>query len=137
MCRSASRCGDASASGLVPAARSHRTSISPMATVTIERVTKRYGPDVTAVDDLSLSVEDGEFLILVGPSGCGKTTTLRCVAGLEAIDAGVVRIDERVINNVAPKDRSVAIVFQYYSLDPHMTVRRNLAVAPHNRRSAM
>jgi len=107
-----------------------------MATVTIERVTKRYGPDVTAVDDLSLSVEDGEFLILVGPSGCGKTTTLRCVAGLEAIDAGVVRIDERVINNVAPKDRNVAMVFQSYALYPHMSVHGNLAFGLENLRTS-
>ena len=98
-----------------------------MATVTFERVTKRYRPDVTAVDDLDLEVEDGELLILVGPSGCGKTTTLRCVAGLEAIDQGVVRIGDRVINNVAPKDRNVAMVFQSYALYPHMTVRGNLS----------
>jgi multiple sugar transport system ATP-binding protein len=98
-----------------------------MATVTFERVTKRYRPDVTAVDDLDLQVEEGELLILVGPSGCGKTTTLRCVAGLEAIDQGVVRIGDRVINNVAPKDRNVAMVFQSYALYPHMSVRGNLS----------
>jgi multiple sugar transport system ATP-binding protein len=98
-----------------------------MASVTFEHVTKTYAPDVTAVSDFSLAVEDGEFVVLVGPSGCGKTTTLRCVAGLEVINSGAVRIGDRVVNNVRPKDRNVAMVFESYALYPHMTVYDNLA----------
>ncbi len=98
-----------------------------MATVTFDHVGKRYPGDVMAVNDLNLEVADGEFLVLVGPSGCGKTTALRCVAGLETIDAGRVLIGERVVNEVAPKDRDIAMVFQSYALYPHMTVFDNLA----------
>jgi multiple sugar transport system ATP-binding protein len=97
-----------------------------MATVTFDHVTKRYG-DVTAVDDLSLSISDGEFMVLVGPSGCGKTTSLRMIAGLEEITAGSLSIGERVVNDVAPKDRDIAMVFQSYALYPHMSVYDNLA----------
>jgi multiple sugar transport system ATP-binding protein len=97
-----------------------------MATVTFEHVTKRYG-DVTAVDDLSLEIGDGEFMVLVGPSGCGKTTSLRMIAGLEEITSGTLRIGDRVVNDVPPKDRDIAMVFQSYALYPHMSVRDNLA----------
>jgi len=97
-----------------------------MATVSFENVTKKYG-EVTAVDDLSLDIVDGEFMVFVGPSGCGKTTSLRMIAGLEDITAGTLRIGDRVVNDVAPKDRDIAMVFQSYALYPHMTVRDNLA----------
>src|ERR687883_1920850 len=98
-----------------------------MATVTFDHVTKKYSPEVTAVNDLNLEIEDGEFLVLVGPSGCGKTTALRCVAGLEDITTGVLRIGDRVVNRVPSKDRNIAMVFQSYALYPHMTVYDNLA----------
>jgi multiple sugar transport system ATP-binding protein len=98
-----------------------------VATVTFDHVSKRYGADATAVHDLNLEIADGEFLVLVGPSGCGKTTALRCVAGLETISEGQLLIGERVVNNVAPKDRDIAMVFQSYALYPHMTVYDNLA----------
>ena len=97
-----------------------------MATVTFENVSKRYG-DVVAVDDLNLDIRDAEFMVLVGPSGCGKTTSLRMIAGLEEITDGTVRIGERIINDVAPKDRDIAMVFQSYALYPHMSIRDNLA----------
>jgi multiple sugar transport system ATP-binding protein len=97
-----------------------------MATVTFDHVFKRYG-DVVAVSDLNLEIGDGEFMVLVGPSGCGKTTSLRMIAGLEEISDGTLRIGERVVNDVAPKDRDIAMVFQSYALYPHMTVRDNLA----------
>jgi multiple sugar transport system ATP-binding protein len=97
-----------------------------MATVTFDHVTKRYG-EVVAVDDLNLEIRDGEFMVLVGPSGCGKTTSLRMIAGLEEISDGSLRIGEKVVNDVAPKDRDIAMVFQSYALYPHMTVRDNLA----------
>ncbi|HUF07602.1 MAG TPA: sn-glycerol-3-phosphate ABC transporter ATP-binding protein UgpC [Candidatus Binatia bacterium] len=98
-----------------------------MATVTFEHLYKRYGDDVIAVNDLNLEVGDGEFICLVGPSGCGKTTALRCVAGLEEISDGRLLIGDRVVNNVAPKDRDIAMVFQSYALYPHMSVYDNLA----------
>jgi multiple sugar transport system ATP-binding protein len=97
-----------------------------MATVTFEHVTKRYG-DVLAVNDLNLEIADGEFMVLVGPSGCGKTTSLRMIAGLEEISSGTLRIGDRVVNDVPPKDRDIAMVFQSYALYPHMSVRDNLA----------
>jgi len=97
-----------------------------MATVTFENVSKLYG-DVQAVNDLSLEIGDGEFMVLVGPSGCGKTTSLRMIAGLEEISSGTVRIGDRVVNDVPPKDRDIAMVFQSYALYPHMSVRENLA----------
>jgi ABC-type sugar transport system ATPase subunit len=96
-----------------------------MASVTFDGVTKRYG-DVVAVDELELSVDDGEFMVLLGPSGCGKTTALRMIAGLEEISGGVLQIGDRVVNHVDPRDRDVAMVFQSYALYPHMTVRRNI-----------
>ena len=98
-----------------------------MATVTFDHMYKKYGEDVIAVNDLNLQVKDGEFLVLVGPSGCGKTTALRCVAGLEDITDGRLLIGDRVVNNVAPKDRDIAMVFQSYALYPHMSVYDNLA----------
>jgi multiple sugar transport system ATP-binding protein len=97
-----------------------------MATVTFDHVWKRYG-EVVAVSDLNLEIGDGEFMVLVGPSGCGKTTSLRMIAGLEEISEGSLRIGDRVVNDVAPKDRDIAMVFQSYALYPHMTVRDNLA----------
>jgi len=97
-----------------------------MATVTFENVSKRFG-DVIAVDDLNLDIRDAEFMVLVGPSGCGKTTSLRMIAGLEEITSGTLRIGERIINDIPPKDRDIAMVFQSYALYPHMTIRDNLA----------
>jgi multiple sugar transport system ATP-binding protein len=97
-----------------------------MATVTFDHVWKRYG-DVTAVKDLTLDIQDEEFLVLVGPSGCGKTTALRMIAGLEEITEGTLKIGDRVVNELAPKDRDVAMVFQSYALYPHMSVYDNLA----------
>jgi len=97
-----------------------------MATVTFDHVWKKYG-DVVAVNDLNLEINDGEFMVLVGPSGCGKTTSLRMIAGLEEISDGTLRIGDKVVNNVPPKDRDIAMVFQSYALYPHMTVRDNLA----------
>jgi multiple sugar transport system ATP-binding protein len=98
-----------------------------IATVTFDHVVKRYAGDVLAVNDLNLAINDGEFLVLVGPSGCGKTTALRCVAGLESISDGKLLIGDRVVNDVAPKDRDIAMVFQSYALYPHMSVYDNLA----------
>jgi multiple sugar transport system ATP-binding protein len=97
-----------------------------MATVTFDHVFKRFG-EVTAVSDLNLEIGDGEFMVLVGPSGCGKTTSLRMIAGLEEITEGTLRIGDKVVNDVAPKDRDIAMVFQSYALYPHMSVRDNLA----------
>jgi multiple sugar transport system ATP-binding protein len=96
-----------------------------MAQVELENVGKSFGA-VSVLRDVSLSIQDGEFLILVGPSGCGKTTLLRMVAGLEEISTGEIRIDGRVVNNLAPKDRDIAMVFQNYALYPHMTVAQNM-----------
>ena len=104
-----------------------------MAPITFERVSKKFD-DTVAVDDLSIEVHDGEFLVLVGPSGCGKTTALRMLAGLEEITSGRVLIGDRVVNNVAPGSRDVAMVFQSYALYPHMTVYDNLAFGLRNRK---
>ncbi len=98
-----------------------------MAEVKLENVYKVYEGDVTAVKDFNLDIRDGEFLVLVGPSGCGKSTTLRMVAGLEEISKGTIKIGERVVNDVPPKDRDIAMVFQNYALYPHMTVYNNMA----------
>jgi multiple sugar transport system ATP-binding protein len=102
-----------------------------MASITFEHVTKRFDETV-AVADLSIDVADGEFLVLVGPSGCGKTTALRMLAGLEDITSGRIMIGDRVVNNVAPGGRDVAMVFQSYALYPHMTVYDNLAFSLRN-----
>lgn len=98
-----------------------------MATVTMKNLNKVYDGDVHAVIDFNLHVKDKEFIVLVGPSGCGKTTTLRMVAGLEDITSGQLLIDDEVVNDVAPKDRNIAMVFQSYALYPHMTVYDNMA----------
>jgi multiple sugar transport system ATP-binding protein len=97
-----------------------------MASVTFDHVYKRFG-DVTAVSDLNVSVADREFLVFVGPSGCGKTTSLRMLAGLEEISDGQIYIGDRVVNDVPPKDRDIAMVFQSYALYPHMSVYDNMA----------
>ena len=96
-----------------------------MAGVRFESVAKRYG-EVSIIEDLDLDIHDHEFMVLVGPSGCGKSTALRMIAGLEDISAGRVMIGERVVNDLQPKDRDVAMVFQSYALYPHMTVRENI-----------
>ena len=98
-----------------------------MAKVTLQSVDKIYPGNVKAVDNFNLEINDGEFVVLVGPSGCGKSTTLRMVAGLEEISGGTIRIGDRVVNDVPPKDRDIAMVFQNYALYPHMTVRENMA----------
>ena len=98
-----------------------------MAEVLIDNIVKIYPGDVRAVDNISLHIQDKEFIVLVGPSGCGKSTTLRMVAGLEEITEGTIRIGERVVNDVPPKDRDIAMVFQNYALYPHMTVYKNMA----------
>ena len=97
-----------------------------MASVTFQNVVKKFG-DVIAVNDLNIHVDDKEFLVLVGPSGCGKTTALRSLAGLEEITAGQILIGDRVVNDVAPKDRDIAMVFQSYALYPHLSVYDNMA----------
>ena len=104
-----------------------------MARISFEHVTKRFD-DTVAVNDLSIDVADGEFLVLVGPSGCGKTTALRMLAGLEDVSEGRILIGDRVVNNVAPGTRDLAMVFQSYALYPHMTVFDNLAFGLRNRR---
>ncbi|HNR93102.1 MAG TPA: sn-glycerol-3-phosphate ABC transporter ATP-binding protein UgpC [Kiritimatiellia bacterium] len=98
-----------------------------MAKVILEKVCKVYPGSVTAVSDVNLEIADREFVVLVGPSGCGKSTTLRMVAGLEEVSSGSIYIDDRKVNDVPPKDRDIAMVFQNYALYPHMTVRENLA----------
>src|SRR5438477_3164239 len=98
-----------------------------MAQVHLEQVSKVYPGNVKAVDAVDLAIADQEFIVLVGPSGCGKSTTLRMIAGLEEISAGTIRIGERVVNDVPPKDRDIAMVFQNYALYPHMTVYKNMA----------
>ena len=106
-----------------------------MSRVVIERLTKRFDgkPPTVAVDDLSIEIEQGEFLVLLGPSGCGKTTTLRCLAGLETANEGVLMFGgEKVFDsssklNLSPDKRSIGMVFQSYALWPHMTVRKNIA----------
>jgi multiple sugar transport system ATP-binding protein len=100
-----------------------------MATIEIEHVTKVYPNGSEAVSDLSLDVADGEFMVLVGPSGCGKTTTLRMVAGLEDVTEGTIKVGDRVVNDLSPRDRDMAMVFQNYALYPHMTVADNIGFA--------
>jgi multiple sugar transport system ATP-binding protein len=98
-----------------------------MAQIVLEEVDKVYPGGVKAVDALSLDIKDGEFMVLVGPSGCGKSTALRTIAGLEEISGGTIQIGDRVVNDLPPKDRDIAMVFQNYALYPHMTVEQNLA----------
>ncbi|MDX6450790.1 MAG: multiple sugar transport system ATP-binding protein [Gaiellaceae bacterium] len=100
-----------------------------MSGITLDNVTKVYGDGYRAVSDLNLEVEEGEFIVLVGPSGCGKTTALRMIAGLEEISDGQIRIAERVVNNLPPGARDIAMVFQNYALYPHMTVAENIGFA--------
>ncbi|MCA9998132.1 MAG: ATP-binding cassette domain-containing protein, partial [Anaerolineales bacterium] len=97
-----------------------------MASVTYRNVIKRFG-DVEVIKDLNLDIKDKEFVVFVGPSGCGKSTSLRMLAGLEEITSGEIRIGDRVVNDVPPKDRDIAMVFQSYALYPHMTVYDNMA----------
>jgi multiple sugar transport system ATP-binding protein len=97
-----------------------------MAEVALEHLTKRYPDGFEAVKDMTLDIQDGEFMILVGPSGSGKSTALKMIAGLEDITEGELRIGDRVVNGLAPKERDIAMVFQNYALYPHMTVRENM-----------
>ena len=106
-----------------------------MADVAFENVSKEFPGGTFAVDDLTLGIPDGEFLILVGPSGCGKTTALRLIAGLEKPTAGTIRIGTETVNGISPRDRDIAMVFQNYALYPHMTVYRNLAFGLRERRT--
>ena len=98
-----------------------------MAQIILDHVEKAYPGGVQAINDLSLDVKDGEFMVLVGPSGCGKSTALRSIAGLEEITGGKIQIGDRIVNDLPPKDRDIAMVFQNYALYPHMTVEQNLA----------
>lgn len=100
-----------------------------MAAVLLKHVDKIYEGGAKVVDDFNLNIDDGEFIVLVGPSGCGKSTTLRMIAGLEEITSGTIEIGSRVVNDIAPKDRDIAMVFQSYALYPHMTVFENMAFA--------
>ncbi|HET8729088.1 MAG TPA: sn-glycerol-3-phosphate ABC transporter ATP-binding protein UgpC, partial [Alphaproteobacteria bacterium] len=106
-----------------------------MASVTIDRVHKSYG-SIEVLKGVDLDIEDGEFVVLVGPSGCGKSTLLRMIAGLEEITGGAIAIGDRVVNDVAPKDRDIAMVFQSYALYPHMTVASNMGFSLELRRRA-
>ena len=100
-----------------------------MAEITLENVSKVFRDGTVAVSSVDLDIPDGELIVLVGPSGCGKTTLLRMVAGLEDITEGVIRIGDRVVNNLSPGERDVAMVFQNYALYPHMTVYQNMALS--------
>ncbi|WP_282602517.1 sn-glycerol-3-phosphate import ATP-binding protein UgpC [Paracoccus sp. PARArs4] len=106
-----------------------------MASITLDNLGKIYAGGTRAVGDVNIDIADGEFIVLVGPSGCGKSTLLRMVAGLESISEGEVRIGDRVVNEVEPADRDIAMVFQNYALYPHMSVRENLAYGLKNRRT--
>src|SRR5437588_6227830 len=107
-----------------------------MAEIVLEHVTKVFGGDVVAVDDVSLEIESGEFLVLVGPSGCGKSTLLRMLAGLEEVTGGAISIDGRDVTELPPRSRDIAMVFQNYALYPHMTVRENLGYGLKVRKTA-
>ncbi len=97
-----------------------------MAEIVVDHVTKEFAGGVQALDDVSLTVQDGEFIVLVGPSGCGKSTLLRLIAGLEETSAGTISIGGRDVTHLAPRARDIAMVFQNYALYPHMDVRKNL-----------
>jgi multiple sugar transport system ATP-binding protein len=97
-----------------------------MATIEIDHVSKTFKDDTSAIEDASFTIDDGEFFILVGPSGCGKSTLLNMIVGLEDVSDGEIRVDGDVVNNVDPKDRHMAMVFQSYAIYPHMTVKENL-----------
>ena len=105
-----------------------------MASINLKNVKKTYEDGVTVIDNLNLEIKDKEFVILVGPSGCGKSTTLRMIAGLEEISSGELYIGDRIVNNVSPKDRDIAMVFQSYALYPHMSVYKNMAFGLRNRK---
>ncbi|MGI3164668.1 ABC transporter ATP-binding protein [Pseudooceanicola sp. 200-1SW] len=105
-----------------------------MSRIDITQAVKTYPGEVTALHGIDLTIEDGEFVVLVGPSGCGKSTLLRMIAGLETISAGEIRIGDRVVNQMEPAERDIAMVFQNYALYPHMTVRQNLSYGLKNRR---
>jgi multiple sugar transport system ATP-binding protein len=107
-----------------------------VAEIVLEHVTKVYSGDVVAVDDVSLEIESGEFLVLVGPSGCGKSTLLRMLAGLEDVTEGAIKIDDRDVTELPPRSRDIAMVFQNYALYPHMTVRENLGYGLKVRKTA-
>ena len=98
-----------------------------MANIVLDGVTKVYGQDILAVDNIDLEIREGEFMVLLGPSGCGKSTTLRMIAGLEEVTSGNLKINGEIVNDVDPADRDLAVVFQNYALYPHMTVERNLS----------
>src|SRR6202789_2627292 len=98
-----------------------------MAQIVLDQIKKVFSGGGKAIENFSLDVKDGEFMVLVGPSGCGKSTALRSIAGLEEITAGKIQIGDRVVNDLPPKDRDIAMVFQNYALYPHMTVEQNLA----------
>jgi multiple sugar transport system ATP-binding protein len=106
-----------------------------MARIVFDQVSMAYPGGIQAIDDLSLEIGDGEFMVFVGPSGCGKTTALRSIAGLEQVTAGTVAVGDRIVNDLPPKDRDIAMVFQNYALYPHMTVAQNLAFGLEQRRT--
>ena len=106
-----------------------------MARIVFDQVTMAYPGGVQAIDDLSLEIGDGEFMVFVGPSGCGKTTALRSIAGLEQVTSGTVAVGDRVVNDLPPKDRDIAMVFQNYALYPHMSVAQNLAFGLEQRKT--
>ena len=104
-----------------------------MASITMKNIVKTYEDNTTVIEDLNLEIEDTEFIVFVGPSGCGKSTTLRMIAGLEEITDGELYIGNKLMNNVSPKNRDIAMVFQNYALYPHMTVYKNMAFGLKNR----
>src|ERR1700729_508687 len=106
-----------------------------MAQIILDQVDKVYPGGVKGIDGLNLNISDGEFMVLVGPSGCGKSTALRSIAGLEEITAGTISIGSRIVNDLPPKDRDIAMVFQNYALYPHMTVEQNLAFGLQQRKT--
>src|SRR6266852_6358923 len=107
---------------------------APVAAIELEALTKVYGDGTEAVHELDLEIADGEFVVFVGPSGCGKTSALRMVAGLEEISGGTIRIGGRVVNDLLPKERDIAMVFQSYALYPHMNVFDNMAFGLRHRK---